>query len=98
MKLIKQWGSGTTTMVSSCRKHGLSDPEFFDNGNDSRVVIRKNTSSGIIRIISRLNNRQIICLEDMIENQTGISSGEYALLCDGNERTARSDLKGMMEP
>jgi ATP-dependent DNA helicase RecG len=97
IKIIEQWGSGTTTMVASCRKYGLLDPEFFDNGYDFRVVIRKNVTSEINRIISSLNDRQIIAFEHMLKNQTDISSGEYALLCDCNERTARSDLKIMIE-
>lgn len=84
-------------MVTSCRKHGLLDPEFIDTGYDFRVVIRKNTSAGISRVISSLNTRQIAAFHFMVEKKPSISSGEYALLCDCTERTARTDLKAMMD-
>lgn len=96
-KMIEQWGTGTSTMVSTCLKYGLEEPEFIDSGIDFRVIIRKSDDSSISAVLSLLNNRQKAAFHYLLEENSHLNSTEYASLFTCTDRTARNDLKKMIE-
>lgn len=79
-KMIEQWGTGTSTMVSTCLKYGLEEPEFIDSGIDFRVIIRKSDDSSISAVLSLLNNRQKAAFHYLLEENSHLNSTEYASL------------------
>ena len=53
---IERAGTGTTDMVDSCRRVGLSDPEFIQD-EDFRIVIRR---KNVPQSISKSNDNQVV--------------------------------------
>ncbi|MCE5284689.1 MAG: putative DNA binding domain-containing protein [Pelosinus sp.] len=46
MKIIEEWGTGISRIISGCREYGLSEPEFIELGDSFRVnIFRKQESS-----------------------------------------------------
>ena len=44
MRIIEEWGTGISRIISGCKEYGLSDPEFIEVGDSFRVNIFRKTS------------------------------------------------------
>jgi ATP-dependent DNA helicase RecG len=95
-KYIEQWGSGTNKMVEACIKEGLPEPEFREVGDDFRVTLTRSRINEILENPDLINQRQRKAMEYLKTNDS-IMSSEYSELFNCSHRTARMDLKGMLE-
>jgi ATP-dependent DNA helicase RecG len=97
VRIIEQWGTGTSNMVTICKRYGLEEPEFTDTGSDFRVTIRRGDLTRMRAQITLLNDRQKRAFEYLKPEGSSITSTGYADLCACTDRTARSDLKKMLD-
>lgn len=55
---IEQWGSGTLSMIATCKRDGLQDPQFEETGNDFVVTFTRSTLNTLLEDPELLNERQ----------------------------------------
>jgi ATP-dependent DNA helicase RecG len=95
IKYIEQWGTGTNDMIAACINWGLPEPEFELVTGDLVVNIRKDIFTEDYLKNLGLNERQIKAIEYLKMNKT-LTSKKYAELFPITERTARTDLKELI--
>lgn len=96
IKYIEQFGTGTRRMINDCQEAGVPEPEFESHGDVFRIVFRK-----LVPVDRRfaglgLNKRQLAGLR-YLQEKGSITMQEYAKATDSSERTAKRDLKEMVE-
>ncbi|MBT9130998.1 MAG: hypothetical protein DDT42_01308 [candidate division WS2 bacterium] len=95
IKFIEQWGTGTNDMIAACINWGLPEPMFELVTGDLVVTIRKDIFTEDYLKNLGLNERQIKAIEYLKMNKT-LTSKKYAELFSITERTARNDLKELI--
>nr|WP_054858927.1 ATP-binding protein [Methanobacterium formicicum] len=95
-KYIEQWGSGTNKMIEACVNEGLPEPDFNEVGDDFRVILTRSRVNEILENPDLINNRQWKAI-DYLKSNDIITSIEYAELFNCSHRTARMDLKGLVD-
>ena len=86
MGYVEQWGMGTNKVVKLCVSHGLTEPEFLDEGNLFTVVLKG------LKVSELLNERQMKILK-AIKKKGSTKRKELEELLRIPERTLRSDLE-----
>lgn len=95
-KYIEQWGSGTNKMIEACVNEGLPEPEFSEVGADFKVTLTRSRVNEILENPDLINSRQWKAI-DYLKTEDSILSIEYAELFNCSQRTARMDLKGLVD-
>ena len=95
IKYIEQWGTGTNEIIDECIAHGLPEPLFEDTGSSFIVTFRKSKLTSEFLEGLGLNKRQEKAIEHLKGNKR-ITSKEYAKLFNITERTARNDIKTLI--
>lgn len=83
-------------MVEDCLDHGLPEPEFKDTGTSMVVVFRKSKLTEEYLEGLELNERQKEAIK-YLKKHRKITSKKYAELFEITRRTARNDLKNLVE-
>lgn len=96
IRYIEQFGTGTGRMIEECRKAGIPEPQFESRGGSFRVVFRKAVPAEQKFAGLGLNERQLAGLR-YLEEKGRITMQEYVKATDSSERTAKRDLKEMVE-
>jgi len=93
---IEQWGTGTNRIIEECLNHGLPEP-LFEEITDSLVLTFRKTKLTKEHLENLyLNKRQMEVVKYMNEHKK-ITSKEYANLFKITDRTARNDLKELVD-
>ena len=105
IKNIEQWGKGTNKIVEWCIEHGLKEPDFAEIAGGFMVTFY--APKDILSLIPEkgkvnlekigLNKRQIKALRIMVNEKKTLTIPAYANIFKVNEKTARRDLKGLVE-
>ena len=93
--LIEQWGSGIDKMRTSCKKQGLSEPEFKE-GLFFQVIFKKDIYTEEILLNLGLNKRQIKAI-GYIKEHGKITNREYREITGISKEWARKDLKALIK-
>lgn len=96
IRYIEQFGTGTGRMIEECRKAGIPEPEFESRASSFRIVFRKAVAVDQRFAGLGLNERQLAGLR-YLQTRGRITMQEYAKATDCSERTAKRDLKEMVE-
>lgn len=96
IKYIEQWGSGTNKMVEICLNEGLPEPEFREIGKDFCVTLTCSRVNELLENPELLNERQRQIM-GYLKAKRVITSPEYKEIFKCSERTARMDLRRMVE-
>lgn len=83
-------------MIEECRKAGIPEPEFESRASSFRIVFRKAVPVDQRFAGLGLNERQLAGLR-YLQTRGRITMQEYAKATDCSERTAKRDLKEMVE-
>ncbi|MFH1439431.1 MAG: ATP-binding protein [Candidatus Woesearchaeota archaeon] len=102
---IEQWGEGTNKIVKWSVNHGLKEPDFKEIGGGFMVVFY--APKDILALIPEkgktdlkemgLNERQIEGLRLMINRGEKLTIQEYAMKFDVSSKTAKRDIKELVE-
>ena len=105
IKNIEQWGKGTNKIVEWCVGHGLKEPDFAEIAGGFMVTFY--APKDILSLIPEkgktnleklgLNTRQIEALRIMVNKKKILTIPAYANMFKVNEKTARRDLKRLVE-
>jgi len=105
IRYIEQWGKGTNKIVEWCKGHGLKEPDFEEKAGS--FVVRFQAPEDILDLVPDkrklnlkelgLNDRQIKALRIMINQKEKITVRRYAESFNVSEKTAKRDLKKLME-
>jgi ATP-dependent DNA helicase RecG len=97
VKLIEQWGSGTTRMAAMLREAGLPEPEFDTRTPGMfRLILRQDPFSEERLQELGLNERQRQAVAYVRENGR-ITNQEYRQLTGVSNKTAYLDLNGLVD-
>lgn len=96
IKYIEEVGTGTNKIIQWCKEWGLPEPEFEYTGTSLVVTFRKSKLTEEYLKTLDLNDRQKKAIEFLKEHKK-ITSKEYAELFKITERTARNDLKKLVD-
>jgi ATP-dependent DNA helicase RecG len=97
IKYIEKFGSGTTKMIRVCRDLGVPEPEFREQDEDFMVTFRRSSVNDLLEQSQQmLNERQKQGIE-YLKTHESITSSEMAHLTGCAERTARQDLRKLVE-
>ncbi len=88
-------GRGTTDMVKNCLNYGLPEPEFKDTGTSIVVTFRKSKLTEEHLEKMKLNDRQKQII-DYLKEHKKMTSAQYADLFGITRRTARNDLRALV--
>jgi ATP-dependent DNA helicase RecG len=94
--LIDAWGRGTVTIIDSCKDAGLPEPELIEQDGGFLVTLFKNNLSEDRLAKFGLNQRQVDAIL-FYKTKGEITSSEYAERYKVTDRTARNDLKELVE-
>ncbi len=108
-KDMEKYGTGIHKMKESMVKHGLNEPEFLEEG-DFFVAKFYGPGENILDLVPnipderitdlkelKLNNRQIIALEMMVNEGTVFTNKLYQEIFKVSDRTASRDLKELLD-
>ncbi len=96
IRYIEQFGTGTGRMIEACRKAGIPEPQFESRGSSFRVIFRKALPTDQRFAGLGLSERQLAGLR-YLEDKDRITVQEYAKATDSSIRTAKRDMKEMVE-
>lgn len=96
VKYIEEVGTGTNKILEWCVDWGLPEPEFEFTGTSLVVTLRKSKLNEEYLDTLGLNERQRKAINYMKKHKK-ITSKEYAELFSITDRTARNDLKSLLE-
>ncbi len=106
IEYIEKWGTGIRRMKDLMRSHGLSEPEFEEKDRFFKVTFH-GPGDEILDLIKPgdrtdlrglgLNERQLGALKLIINERKTFTIKEYVGCFDVNDRTARRDLKKLIE-
>jgi len=94
IKFIEQWGTGTNRIIEECLNHGLPEPLLEEISGSLIISFRKYVISD--EILEKLNERQKKAI-DYMRKYRRITSREYVELFSVTDRTARNDLKSLVD-
>ena len=93
---IEKYGTGTLMMVDECRRHGLPEPGFGQDGHEFMVTLWRHWLTPDRLAGLGLNDRQRQAL-DLLRNRQRITNTEYQVAFDVAKRTAHRDLSDLVE-
>jgi ATP-dependent DNA helicase RecG len=96
VKYIEEVGTGTNKILEWCVDWGLPEPEFEFTGTSLVVTLRKSKLNEEYLDTLGLNERQRKAINYMKKHKK-ITSNEYAELFSITDRTARNDLKSLLD-
>ena len=96
IKFIEQWGTGTNRIIEECLNHGLPEPLFEEISGSLVVTFRKTKLTKEYLEDLDLNKRQVEIINYLKEHKR-ITSKEYANHFKITDRTARNDLKELID-
>ncbi len=96
IKFIEQWGTGTNRIIEECLHQGLPEPLFEEISGSLVVTFRKTKLTKEYLEDLDLNKRQVEIINHLKEHKR-IASKEYANLFKITDRTARNDLKELID-
>ena len=93
---IEKYGTGTLMMVDECRRHGLPEPRFGQDGREFMVTLWRNwlTPERLAKL--GLNDRQRQAV-DLLRNRQRITNAEYQAAFGVARRTAHRDLADLVD-
>ena len=85
MKIIEEWGTGISRIISGCKEYGLPEPEFLEIGDSFRVNIFRKPESTLQKELKSsressretLNKTQVAILE-LIRQNNAITQEEMS--------------------
>ena len=93
---IDAWGRGTLKIINSCKDSGLPEPDIVEFNGGLLVTVFKNKYSIEQLKKSGLNERQIMAVQYVIENEK-ITNKEYQKINNVSKATATRDLSNLYE-
>ena len=93
---IEKYGTGTLMMVDECRRHGLPEPRFSQDGHEFMVTLWRHWLTPVRLAGLGLNDRQRQAL-DLLRNRQRITNTEYQAAFDVAKRTAHRDLADLVK-
>jgi len=96
VKYIEEVGTGTNKIIEWCIDWGLPEPEFEFTGTSLVVTLWKSKHNEAYLDTLGLNERQRKAINYMKKHKK-ITSKEYAELFSITDRTARNDLKSLLD-
>lgn len=93
--LLEKWGTGTSRMISLCRKHGIPEPDFSAHSDGFSVTFTKDFYTEERLLALGLSERQINAVRYAKEHGS-ITNKTYRELTDVTDRTALRDLKALI--
>lgn len=96
IKYIEEVGTGTNKIIEWCIDWGLPEPDFEFTGTSLVVTLWKSKLKEEYLDTLGLNERQRKAINYM-KNYKKITSKEYAKLFSITDRTARNDLKSLLD-
>ncbi len=96
IKYVEEVGTGTNKMVKWCTEWGLPEPDFEYTGTSLVVTFRKSRLTEEYLESLGLNDRQMKVIKFLKEHKR-ITSKKYADLFGVTDRTARNDLKELVD-
>jgi ATP-dependent DNA helicase RecG len=92
---IEAWGQGTIKMVDECKKAGLPEPLYEEDGGGMLVTFRKDiyTEENLLEV--GLNDRQVKAVL-YVKQKGHITNSEYCNVFKTTDRTASRDLKELV--
>lgn len=93
---IEKYGTGTLMMIDQCRRHGLPEPRFAQDGHEFMLTLWRNWLTPERLAGLGLNDRQRQAL-DLLRGQGRITNTEYQAAFDVAKRTAHRDLAELAE-
>jgi len=96
VRYIEEVGTGTNKIIEWCIDWGLPEPEFEFTGTSLVVTLWKSKLNEEYLNTLGLNERQREAISYMKEHKK-ITSKEYAELFSITDRTARNDLKSLLD-
>jgi predicted HTH transcriptional regulator len=97
VKLIEQWGSGTTRMADALQEAGLPEPEFdVDTPSLFRLTLRQDpfTEERLQELGLNERQRQAVAY---VREKGRITNQEYRQLTGVSNKTAYLDLNGLVD-
>ena len=95
IKYIEEVGTGTNKIIQWCKEWGLPEPEFEYTGSSLVVIFRKSKLTEEYLKTLDFNDRQNKAME-FLRKHKKITSKEYAKLFGVTDRTARNDLRQLI--
>ncbi len=92
---IEKYGTGTLMMVDECRRHGLPEPRFGQDGREFMVTLWRHWLTPERVAGLGLNDRQRQVL-DLLRTRQRITNAEYQAAFDVAKRTAHRDLADLV--
>ncbi len=96
IKYIEEVGTGTNKIIEWCAEWGLPEPDFEYTGTSIVVTFRKSKLTEKYLKTLGLGYRQKKAIEFLKEHKR-ITSNKYAVLFGVTDRTARNDLREMVD-
>lgn len=91
VKYIEKAGTGTTDMIADCRKAGLPEPDFEQNGPHFVVTVWRDWLTEEVLADFHLSERQLQAVS-YVKKTGRISNSEYQKLTGVSRATATRDL------
>jgi len=95
IKYIEEVGTGTNKIIEWCTDWGLPEPDFEYTGTSLVVILRKSKLTEKYLKTLDLNDRQNKAV-DFLKEHKKITSKKYADLFGVTDRTARNDLRELV--
>ena len=95
MKYIEEVGTGTNKIIQWCKEWGLPEPDFEYTGTSLVVTFRKSRLTEEYLNTLNLSDRQKKAI-DFLKDNKKITSKKYADLFRVTDRTARNDLRELI--
>jgi ATP-dependent DNA helicase RecG len=93
--LVEKWGSGTTRMISQCRRAGVPEPEFALDADGIRVTFRKDHLAPERLAALGLPDRQVQAI--LYSKEHGrITNSVYRQQVGVSRQTASADLDALV--
>ena len=93
---IEKYGTGTLMMVDECRRHGLPEPRFGQDGREFMVTLWRHWLTPERMAKLGLNDRQRQAV-DLLRIRQRITNAEYQAAFGVARRTAHRDLADLVD-
>ena len=95
IKFIEQWGTGIKRMMNSLSENDFPEPEFIQQKNTFRIIIRKSIlTKGYLKNLG-LNERQMKAIS-YVKEKGQINNHEYQKLTSVSRITSSRDIKELV--
>ncbi|MBI2269946.1 MAG: putative DNA binding domain-containing protein [Bacteroidetes bacterium] len=92
---IEAWGHGTVKMIEECKKAGLPEPLYEEDGGGMLITFRKDIYTEEYLLKIGLNERQVKAIL-FIKEAGSISNSKYQSINNCSRNTATNDLRGLI--